>query len=318
MSAEEQIIADNITDSPKEEPKKRPGRPKKARPEIIPADVMGVAPKPVNEENIVEMVYCNPLIFKKILALKKAYNVSEIEIHFGIREVIFSSKDHSKASNIYVIISGELLNYYYCKEPITVHIKCEYLEKILGILDKNQYKVTFFLRENYRSTLYILVQDCEYDKNNNYEVDVGYKPEGIREVRQSDEQYPIKFVLDSKHFKVEINKLKKLAKSMTIQKAGGDHLQISDGNAKKIQYNGVYNNPEKIRLKSTIDDDDIFSVSINIDNIQPFSNSCIGNDVHIAADKQEKMSFTAYLDPHGADKYAVTVKVFSPVIKYNQ
>lgn len=299
------------------ETKKRPGRPPKKRPEMNVAEVLGIADKPVNPDDIVEMVYCNPLVFKKLLSLDKAYEVNEIEMIFELNGLRLKSKDHLGKSTIYKTIDGRWMNYYYCKERVRICVKREYLEKILGNLDKNQYKITFLLKENYRSTLYIIVKDYQYDKDKSYDVEVIYKPNAeADDNRDDDTHYPIKFAFDSKHFKAEINQVRKMSPLLTIQKSGDEPLQFTFDEAKKLNYNGRYNNPVKIKLDNRLPLDDIFTVSVVIDYIKPFSNSCIGDDVYIAADKKEKISFLTYLDKKSDGQYAVSVKAYTEVKDY--
>ncbi len=301
------------------EPKKRPGRPPKKRPEMVAAEVLGVANAPVNPDDLMEMVYCSPMMFKKLLTLYKKYEVSELELTFEAAGVRGKAKDHLNKSTIYTTIDGRLLNYYYCREPIRIVVKREYLEKILVDLDKNQYKVTFLLKENYRSTLYIIVKDCQYDKDKSYEVEVIYKAgDGVDDQRDDDTNYPVKFAFDSKHFKAEINQVRKMSPLLTIQKIGNEPLQFTFDEAKKLNYNGRYNNPDKIKLRSAVAADDIFTVSIVIDYIKPFSNSCIGDDVFIAADKREKMSFMTFLDKKNEGQYVVCVKIFVEIKDYRR
>ena len=152
--------------------KKRPGRPPKKRRELNVAEVLGIADRPANADDVVEMVYCNPLVFKKLLALDKAYEVSEVEMIFEPTQLRMKARDHLGKSTIYKTIEGRWMNFYYCRERIRICVKREYLEKILGNLDKNQYKVTFLLKENYRSTLYIIVKDCLYDKDKSYDIEI--------------------------------------------------------------------------------------------------------------------------------------------------
>jgi hypothetical protein len=47
------------------ETKKKPGRPKK-KIANVPVEVHGIVDKPVNDEDLLELVYCNPTLFKKI------------------------------------------------------------------------------------------------------------------------------------------------------------------------------------------------------------------------------------------------------------
>jgi hypothetical protein len=267
-----------------------------------------------------EMVYCSPMVFKKLLTLDKGYEVSEVEMIFELNGLRMKAKDHLGKSTIYKTIDGRWMNYYYCKERIRICVKREYLEKILGNLDKNQYKVTFLLKENYRTTLYIIVKDCQYDKDKSYEVEVIFKPDelGWDDAKDDDTNYPLKFAFDSKHFKAEINQVRKMSPLLTIQKTGDEPLQFTFDEAKKLNYNGRYNNPAKIKLDSKIAPDDIFTVSITIDYIKPFSNSCIGDDVYIAADKKEKMSFMTFLDKKAEGQYAVCVKVYTEITQYRR
>lgn len=318
-AAVDDVVANDPAQPPKQEPKKKPGRPPKKRPELVQAEVLGVAERPVNPDDLMEMVYCSPMIFKKILTLYKGYEVSEVEMTFEAGGVRWKAKDHLNKSSIHTTMDGRLMNYYYCRETIRICVKREYLEKILGNLDKNQYKVTFLLKENYRSTLYIIVKDCQYDKDKSYEVEVIYKAgDPVDEPKDDDTDYPIKFAFDSKHFKSEINQVRKMSQLLTIQKIGNEPLQFTFDEAKKLNYNGRYNNPDKIKLRSTVAPDDVFTVSIVIDYIKPFSNSCIGDDVFIAADKKEKMSFMTYLDKKNENSYVVCIKIFTEIKDYRR
>lgn len=300
------------------EEKKKPGRPKK-KIITVPAEVLGIAAAPVNADDLIEMVYCNPRMFKKLLALYKSYEVSEIEMTFDIADVKIKARDHLGKSTIYTTIDSKYLNYYYCREKLRICVKREHLERILRTLDKNHYKITFLLKENYRSTLYIIIKDFEYDNDDNYEVEVVYKPEeaNATETRDDDKEYPIKFVLSSKHFKKKVSDIRKLSPVLTIQKIGDEPLLFTYDEAKKVNYNGVYTKPDKIRLTSKVAADDIFSVSVVIDYIKPFSNSNIGDEVFIAADKREKISFMTFLDKKDSG-YVASLKVFTEVKDYRR
>ncbi len=304
----------------KADAKKKPGRPKK---KIVnaPIEVHGIVDAPVNEEDVLELVYCNPSLFKKLLTMDKQFEVSEVEMNFDQYGLKTINKDHIGKSTIYTTIDGRCMNLYYCKAPIRICVKRDNLEKVFGNLGKSHYKITFILKENYRSIMYIIVKDLEYNTDESYEIDVVYKPEdhARAEIRDDDTNYPIKFRISSKHFKTRINNIRKLSPIFTIQKAGNDPLQFTFDKALKVNWTGVYNDSEKIDLKSTIAPDDIFSVSVYIDYIKPFSNSNIGEDVYIAADKREKMSFMTLLDKsQTTDGYAACVKVYTELKDYRR
>lgn len=298
--------------------KKGPGRPKKV---VVnaPVEVHGIVDKPVNEEDLLELVYYNPTLFKKIMQLLKAFEVSEVEMNFDAAGTKITAKDHLGKSTLYITIDGRCMNLYYCKAPMRVTVKRESLEKVLGTLGKNHYKITFILKENYRSTMYLVIKDLEYNNDDTYEIDVVFKPEDAarNEARDDDTNYPIKFKISSKHFKTKINNIQKLSPTFTIQKCGTEPLQLTFDKAQKVNWTGVYNDSEKIDLKSTLADDEIFNVSLYINYIKPFSNSNIGDDVYIAADKREKMSFMTLLDKKDIG-WSCGIKIFTEVKDYRR
>lgn len=299
--------------------KKKPGRPKK-KITTVPIEVHGIVEKPVNEEDVVELVYCNPTMFKKLLQLYKQFEVSEVEMNFDKVGLKIVTKDHLGKSTIYTTIDGRCMNLYYCKLPIRICVRRDNLERVLGTLGKNNYKITFILKDNYRSNMYMIIKDLEYNREDSYEIDVGFKPEdNARDLAGDDDtNYPIKFKLSSKHFKTLINNVKKLSPVITLQKVGDEPVQFTFAKVQKINWIGVYSDPEKISLKSSITGDDIFSVSIIIDHIKPFSNSNIGDDVYIAAHQTEKMSFMTLLDKKEDIGWACAIKVFTSIKGYGQ
>jgi hypothetical protein len=169
--------------------------------------------------------------------------------------------------------------------------------------------------EDFRRSLYIIVKDCQYDKDKSYEVEISYKPDdpNAEEVKDDDTNYPIRFVVDSKHLKDEITQVSRMSPLLTIQKAGNEPLQFTFDEAKKVNYNGRYNNSEKIKLQSNLAGEDVFNASIFIDYIKPFTNACIGDDVYIAADIKERMSFMTFLDKKPDGNFSVCVKVFTEI-----
>jgi hypothetical protein len=294
---------------PKKE-RKKPGRPPKKSPSV-PIKVHGIKTEPINEGDVLELVYYNPALFKKILTLQKSFNVSEVEFIFDPHGVRIVTKDHLKKSTIYITIDGRCMNMYYCKEVRKICVKRDDLEKIMSTLGRTHSKITFLLKEDYRKILYIIVNDTEYENEDIYEVDVFCSETKTPEIAHDDTDYPLKFKLSGKHFKAKLNNLKKMSTTFTIQHTGGNALQITFDKAPKINYTGTYIG-DKIELKSTLEEDDIFSVSVVIDYIKPFSNSNIGEEVLIAADKTRPMSFMTRLD-HSDNGWAACVKIFTEI-----
>lgn len=295
--------------------KKKPGRPKK-KVAAAPIEVHGIVDQPANPEDLVELVYCNPILFKKILQMLKQFEVSEVEMIFDKQGLKISTKDHLCKSNIYTVVDGRCMNLYYCRQQLRVCVKRDNLERVLRTLGKNHHKFTLILKENYRSAMYIIIKNLEYNSESSYEIDMLHKPElaDPAMLADNDTDYPLKFKFTSKHFKATINNIRPLSHHLTIQKAGNDSLQLTFDRAQKVNWADVYPDSEKINLKSDVDENDIFTVSVNIDYIKPFSNSTIGEDVFIAVHQTSKISFMTQLDKNDLG-YAAYVKIFTEIIQ---
>lgn len=298
--------------------KKKPGRPKK-KVATAPIEVYGIIDKPVYSEDIVELVYGNPSLFKKLLQLYKQFDVSEIDMSFNKEGVDIFCMDHLKKSNIYTFIDGKCMNLYYCREPLHIRVTQDNLDSVLGTLGKTHYKITFRLKEdNFRSMMYIIVKDIEYNNDDTYDVPIVHKPDiqaSLAPVLDNDTDYPLKFKISAKHLKFKINTIKKSSKHFIIQKVGNGPIQFTYNEAQKVGFTGVYNDQEKMDIKSTILHDDIFSVSVNISYVKPFSNSNIGEEVIIAADNEKKISFTTCLDKKDIG-HACRIKIFTEIEDY--
>ncbi len=316
----EHCVAPSEADStPREGPtveKKKPGRPRK-KVLTTPIEVCGIVHEPADKGDIMELVYSNPSLFKKLLQLYKQFDAGEIELSFTHVGLTIQCRDHLGKSNICTTIDGRCMNLYYCKMPVRIYVTHGDLERILGVINKNHSKITFILREDYRSVMYINIRDIEYSSDESYDIDVVFKQtdESAQVGIDDDTDYPVKFKVTSKHLKNKINNIRKFSQFLIIQKAGNGPVQLTFDKAQRVNFTSAYNDPDKIELKSTIADDDVFSVSVNIDYIRPFSSSNIGDDVYISADKTRKISFMTHLDKKDTG-YACCVKIYTEIKDY--
>lgn len=292
--------------------KKKPGRPKKTI-SGTPQQSYGCVGTPANPDHIMELVYFNPQLYKKIFALMKSYDVSDVEMHFFPEYTMIVAIDHLKKSHIYVRVEGRRLELYYCKEYIRISLKLQSLEKVIATINKCHNKITMVLKENYRSTLYCMLKDAEFNVDEIYEVDVILKTEYLPHEPPDDSAYPIRFKLNSKHFKRKINDIRKMSTCFNIQKIGTLPLHFAlEKSTQKITYVGEYNDDAKIELKNTLAPDDIISVAVVIDCIKPFSNTCVGEEVWISVDKTRPITFLSKLDKIG-EEYTCSIKVFTDI-----
>ncbi len=320
---EEQEVADAIAEiAPVEQPalaKKKPGRPKK-KIEAVQIAVHGIVEAPTVAGNILELVYSVPSLFKKIFQLFKAFEVSEIRLNFTKEGLNITTQDHLNKSTIYTTIDGACMNLYYCRDTVEICVKRNELETIFSTLTKSQYKTTFALRENnFRSILYVTILDTEYNSAEIFEVNVVRPENVIQQYNDNDTNYPLRFSMSSKYFKTKIAAIRKRSPVITIQKTGESPMEWTYDACKNTPaWSEKFTDVAKLNMRSNIAEDDILLVSLILDYIRPFSNSNIGEDVHIAIDKQEKISFMSEIDKKDLDRHAATVKIFTEIKDYRR
>ncbi len=118
--------------------------------------------------------------------------------------------------------------------------------------------------------------------------------------------------------KGKVNNARKLSQVFTIQKYGDYPLQLTyDKLQRGTNWTGVYNDSNKMGLKCTLTDDEIFNVSVVTDYIRPFTNSGIGEYVNIAVDRHEPICFTTNLDLKGNDHVA-NISILTEIKDYRQ
>lgn len=290
--------------------RKKPGRPKKTAVISIGNDVRGVQDTAIDGDNVVEFTYDNPVLIKKIISLYKSYEAENIEFVFTPTEFKMIAKDHLQKSSIYVTIRCDVMNHYYCKDDLRITVRRENFDKILCSIEKDQHKMLMFIKAiSKRNTLNIVLHNCRFDKDNTYNIPIEL-PTNAQNNRAADPIYPIHFTLDSKHFKSEIVKIGKMTDKVIFQKDGTKPLEITFSSDQKINYCGIYNDSSKISLQSTIVDDEIVHVMVNIEDIKPYSNVCLAELTNISLSNDSDICFTSNLDRRGEDIYAIIAKVF--------
>lgn len=277
---------------------RRPGRPPKKRLTDIQIQTHGIVETPVNPDAILELTYENPILFKKLLALMKKYDLNEITWDFHLDRIELLLQNEKGSCIIHTVLYGRMLVRYYCKERMSRSVKRENLDKIFKSMDKNYPKVSFIWREeDSRSKMYIILTNDEVDANLTYEADLIREPENKTITTVTDDDYPIKFKLPSKHFKKLIADIHAAdSKKFTLKKNGTEPVSFTFEKVGKLSLAATYNNSSKIELDCKLDPDDLFSVTVPINHVKPFSDSNIGDFVNIAADKYKKFSIWSEVD----------------------
>lgn len=290
--------------------RKRPGRPRKPRsePKIV---INGISDKPHDDQHIIEFVYHQPFVLKRLFTLFKAYNSSEVEITFDKMTIRFEAIGHLEKNTIFARFNCQRLNHYYCKTPLKVRVPRDSLEAVFSSIDKNYNHINISMADN--QTICILIQEHESQNTEHYEIEV--VPDNIINSSfvsdfNDDADYPLKFTLPGKKLKRKLAAIKKQAKKFIISQDPEGDVSISKDNDYGINFNMKFKRSDKnIRMESTIPIGTVSVTSINIDYIVPFVNSNISEEINFACGTTQYMSMTACLDKID-DDYLAVVKVY--------
>lgn len=310
----------------KKKEKGKVGRPRKDKSRPIHTQTYGIVDKPQDPGNVLEMVYEEPRLFKRIFAIMKGFGINEISWNFHKDRIEFCSKDFKGKSTLQIEIDAKMLVRYYCEEPISRCIKRDELEKIFNkTLNNSHNQVEISLgREDSRSTAYITIKKANA-MDFNYEIGIFQKDEAQNIALPDDAKYPIKFSIPSIDFKNLVDNTSFASDSMIISKNPGECLEIryESSSSKSLNLTVPLQN---IKLESNLPEDDIFSVSVIVAYIKPFSKANIGENVCICADKFSPITFTtevnkkSFTNQNGIriEGYVCKIKLITEIKKFDK
>jgi hypothetical protein len=320
--------------------RKKPGRPPKIIvKKIIPKE--GIVLRPTNKYyeasapllvNVLELVYDNPIMFKKIFHLFKVMRVSSVRMRFDANEIKMLAVDHCEKSNILVRISGAAMNRYYCEEAIEIGCKPTQINKKFATLSREHGRIVISTNRRHKRSRITMVfshdvmQEDSVDNIEVYEVEeCDWK---IESALKKENSYPIHFDLPSKYFKKKVSDFETQCEILRIEKIGSENLRFCyTYDDKKGRHDSYYKNPGLINLVSSLEEDEVFSTSVYLGHIKNISSALVTENIHIAADTTNDLIFTMYLDqeereiPNSNKKYKVhgsekcVIKIVTDIIK---
>lgn len=301
--------------------KKKPGRPKK-NPDKIQIPRNGIIDKPKYETNIMELKYDSPIIFKLIFNLFKQMAVKEIKLEFDIKYIKIKSSDHLDKNFNLLTINGNKLNKYYCKFPFSIIINPKELDKVFHKIDKKIYdSINIISQHNtMNESISIILKNKSISSQEIHIINLMESSEYNIErniINNNYNNYPIKFRLHYNYFKKLIKDIALFNEDsheqiFTIERFDKYPLQISYHTmTKTIKAINIFKDPSKIKLETTLDQDDLFSVSARIIDIKPISRSLISDYIYIYVDKEKDLVFKMIID-----NGTFELLTFTKIIKY--
>lgn len=290
-----------LTKKEKHPKKNKPGRPRK-NPIRQPQKRVGLVESPADERNHVEFLYDNPEKFKKILSYFKSHAVNKVFIKFQQNSIIFWCEDSSQKNRIRVKINCNLVNHYYCPEPLNIGISCDHLEKIMATIDKTYNSILILSqRDSLQNYIQIILKDdsCT-DESYKIELIEDYNTfQAIDHAFDEQEQYMLHFVLPSKKFKSMINNMSAFTNQVSIElHSATDPIlfqYLSRDN--KIKHTTTIRN-NAFTLRQNLDENDTFHTSFILDYVKSISSSLISDTIAIYADENRPLLFINEMDNH--------------------
>ena len=282
--------------------KKGPGRPS-IKPSPPTLERRGIVDSPKNPNNRLELAFDDPLVFKSLFTYFKNIKAREIHIHCNKNGMSFYTRDHSKTSRIVAEVLGAHVNWYYCEGDFWLGVNRESIEKIFSSIDKTFFKITIIQTYDDVDSLMFIFKDSDIDKECNYKIalsiyssdDELYEINTLITPESLLSQFPIEFTLSAKQFKKSISDASNFSDTITFEKLGVHPFQLTYAKSNLI-YNEVYRSNEKINLRSSIKENDIFRTTIKLSNIKSLASSMVTDDVRILCREDADILFRSAID----------------------
>lgn len=323
-------VKDAILPYGMEPPKpKRPGRPKKI---ILKHQVPrhGIIREPsniretngTNEAYVFEVVYENPLMFKKIFNACKSIDADSVRLRFGASELtIFASNENN--TRVFARVLGDRINSYYSGNPgVEIGLKLDPVIGVLGTINNENSKIQISTKQRLQNEKVKIIGSNDQAKQRaEYEVNVQSLSEydwGVERELSEENEYPITFEIAFKEFKKLVSDAKTCgAEVVHLEKESEGHLRfsyvLSDNNGRGDIY--LYDN-HHIKLRSNMTEGDIFSSSVYLEHIKGLSSSLISDTIEISADPNRNMILTSYLDYDITDDKKIIPDTEKAIVKF--
>ena len=252
---------------------------------------------------VMEMIYDNPGMWKRIFMLLANLSVDTTRIKFEEEGITIIAQDHNEKCEIFVEVFGKELSRYYCEEPFEVSVNQESMKKIVGTIKATHVSIAFAADadikcKKFRTILHYKTAKTVTWKTFNLDCEQAPEYEGtIIEDLKLEDEYPVQFTLESKYWKTCVTDWLKFSDSIKLEIEPPFPLTVKQTfTTKKGTEDMVFEETDHMNLKCEIEEGDVFAVSVLLHNIKAIANSAVADDITISADEENKLIFTALLD----------------------
>lgn len=287
--------------SEKKANKRRPGRPPSA-PKKEPIIKHGIQIAPKCEENLVEFIYDQPILIKKISSFFRLLAAENIQIIFRPEEIILYTHDYDKKSHVRVAITAAKLNHYYCGAEYDIGLSCEEFERIMRKIDKHYSQILIIVdRENINKELTVRLENS-INIAEIYQIALTGRYDRIAAFPAAAQfmhaNYPIELTYPSDYFKRLITDLREHDKKISyVQESGDAPLKIEcQSQTKKTRTEFLHNDPASLNLVSRVAPGDSFHMAIMLQNLKAISAAQLSDAITVRLDEERMFMTEAIMD----------------------
>lgn len=296
---EEKKSDDKKSDSKhKKNTKKGPGRPRKT-PKKEPIPRKGISKVATNIDDCVELVYDQPVIFKKIFQFFKSIAANQIQILFRKTDIIMYAVDHHAKSKIRIRVDASKLNHYYCSDTLDIGVSTKEMEQLFNKIDRDYLNVIIVssIHTMQRNISIVFENTMDIDEIHTIELISNYS-KMENESAFIDMNYMISFQFPSKFFKKTVTDIKSIAPQLSIIQTDPESSVMFGylTENKRIQSKHVIKNKDKVKLVSKLTGDNTFRVDVRIEYIKPISSAQIADFISILVDENKALMTESFID----------------------
>jgi hypothetical protein len=309
----DEVGVEELPDVPDEIPDivipRKPGRPRKPiKKNVVP--FVGLATEAVNHaeakgtdmEFILEILYDNPVMYKKIIGVFKSHDTETVRVRCTREHITFYAENASNHNHIYARVEGRNMSRYYCAyDHYEIGLKVLAFSKVLDTMTGDNSKIQINVRKRYEhQKIKLTTTNDELEDQSEFELDILHlEPYDwcIETVLGEEPNYPISFHLPAKYAKKKVGDFKTLSDTISIERVRGGHVRMSTSyTGGGGRYDLYFKNPERIGLRCTVGPKEIFSTTVLIGYIRSFCSSLVSDELYFSADRTRDLILTAYLD----------------------
>lgn len=290
--------------------KRGPGRPRKTRKEDnIP--INGVVTVPSNlgadpeEVYDIEIICDSPETFKNSFSFMENMGYPQCVLHFEKTDMYMLGLKTNM--NTLIQIHGKNMNSYYCLQPITLTIEISnFINDIIDNFSDNTI-IKIILNKvllQSQQKLGIVLENKEFNVVTHYSLSIKEDETSIDADLKRSQMYIdntldcfTSFKLPCKLFKNIFNKIRKVDDICIINSHGPGHLMFTNHIKKNMgNQETIFKNPQKIMLSTQASEENILTVSININNFTGLLKRPMDDDIYVYISNDDSpVIFTLFL-----------------------